>query len=142
MATKNLHARTGNKITLEIDGKTVGVVQSVSCNDDYALEPLSGIGDPKAQEYVPGMARHTVRVQEATINSNSMRKAGVAPVNSAKALEGLVFDIAIKDTDGIVLKKYLNCSYGSGDVEVRKHTTVMTNATFMALDVSGEDTGL
>ena len=138
MATQNLKTRSGNRIVVTFDGKQIGLVQSVRMNDDYAPEPASGIGDIHVQEYVPTMARHSLSVSAMVLNTGSLRDAGIAMENGDAVLQGLVFDIEVfsKD-DGTLLRKYMGCSYASGDVEVQKHAIVMTNATLNALDVSG-----
>lgn len=138
MAQQNLKTRSGNRIIVTFDGKQVGLVQSVRANDDYAPEPASGIGDIHVQEYVPTMARHTLNVSNMVLNRNSMRQLGISAENGDDILRGLVFDIEIlsKD-DGSLLRKYVGCSYASGDLEVSKHAIVMANAMFNALDVVG-----
>jgi hypothetical protein len=138
MATQNLKTRSGNRIIPTFDGKIIGAIQSVRMSDDYAPEAMSGIGDIHAQEYVPSMARHTLTVSQMVLNTGSMRQAGIAAQNGDDVLQGLVFDIEVysKD-DGTLLRKYVGCSYASGDVDINKHAIVMSSGTFNALDVVG-----
>lgn len=136
MAT-NIKVRSGNKTVVVINGAQVGLVQSVRGSDDYSPEPASGIGDIHAQEYVPTMARHTVNVSQMTLIQGSLRQVGAAIENGDQALAGIVFDIVVLDKQGGTLRKYINCSYASGDVEVSAHKIVVSNAVFNALDVSG-----
>src|SRR5690606_29682754 len=138
MASQNLKTRSGNRIVVVFDGRQIGLVQSVRMNDDYSPEPASGIGDIHVLEYVPTMARHTVAVSSMVLNRGAMREAGIAAENGDAMLQGLVFDIEVysKD-DGSLLRKYVGCSYASGDVDVSKHAIVMSNGTFNALDVVG-----
>jgi hypothetical protein len=134
----NLKTRTGNRIAVVLDGKQVGLLQSVRSNDDYSPEPASGIGDIHAQEYVPTMARHSLSVSAMVLNKGSLIKAGVAMENGDGVLQGLVFDFEMFDKDdGTLLRKYLGCSYASGDIDVSKHAIVMQSAQFNALDVVG-----
>lgn len=135
---QNLKTRTGNRIVVMFDGKQVGLVQSVRMNDDYSPEPASGIGDIHVQEYVPTMARHSLQVQSMVLNKGTMREAGITSENGDSVLQGLVFDIEVysKD-DGTLLRKYIGCSYASGDLEISKHAIVMASGQFMALDVVG-----
>lgn len=137
-ATQNLKTRSGNRIIATFGGVQVGLVQSVRMNDDYSPEPASGVGDIHVQEYVPTMARHNLSVSAMVLNVGSMRQAGIAMENGDAVLQGLVFDIEVysKD-DGALLRKYMGCSYASGDVEVTKHQILVNSATFNALDVSG-----
>ena len=134
----NLKTRSGNRITVVFDGKQIGLMQSVSMNDDYSPEPASGIGDIHVAEYVPTMARHSLNVSSMVLNKGSLRDAGIAVENGDDILRGLIFDIEVlsKD-DGSLLRKYMGCSYASGSMEVSKHAIVMANGMFNALDVSG-----
>lgn len=138
MASTNLKARSGNRIVVTFDGLQIGLVQSVRASDDYSPEPASGIGDIHVAEYVPTMARHTISVSSMVLFTGAMREAGISTLNGDDALEGRVFDIVVysKD-DGSELRKYVGCSYASGDIEVNKHAILVTNAQFNALDVSG-----
>lgn len=135
---ENLKTRSGNRIAVIFDGKQIGLMQSVSMNDDYSPEPASGIGDIHVAEYVPTMARHSLNVSSMVLNKGSLRDAGIAVENGDDILRGLVFDIEVlsKD-DGSLLRKYMGCSYASGSMEVSKHAIVMANGMFNALDVSG-----
>ena len=138
MASTNLKTKTGNRIVVQFDGKSVGLCQSVDAHDDYSPEPASGIGDIHAQEYVPTMARHTINVEEMVLNTGSLRNLGVSSENADAMLQGNVFDlIVMSKDDGSVVRKYLGCSYASGGVQVRKHAIVMSSAVFNALDVTG-----
>lgn len=138
MSSTNLKARTGNRIIVQFDGIQVGLIQSVRMSDDYGPEPASGIGDIHVQEYVPTMARHSISVSQMVLFKENMREAGLTAVDGDDVLAGKVFDIVIlsKD-DGTELRKYMGCSYASGDVDVSKHAIVMANAQFNALNVTG-----
>jgi hypothetical protein len=134
----NLKTRTGNRVIVTFGGAQVGLVQSVRMNDDYGLEPASGIGDIHVQENVPTMARHTISVQAMILNVGAMLKAGIAVENGDGALLGVVLDIeSYSKDDGTLLRKYVGCSYASGDMEISKHQILMQSAQFMALDVQG-----
>ncbi|MNO90868.1 hypothetical protein D3C76_824000 [compost metagenome] len=134
----NLKTRSGNRIVVVLDGKQIGLLQSVRANDDYSPEPASGIGDIHVQEYVPTMARHSLSVSAMLLNRGAMLEAGIAMENGDAMLQGLVFDFEVysKD-DGTLLRKYIGCSYASGDLEVSKHAIVMQSGQFNALDVVG-----
>lgn len=141
MARINLKARSGNRVEVRFDGKQIGLVQSVRMNDDYGPEPASGIGDIHVQEYVPTMARHSVSVSSMVLFKSAMREAEITALDGDDVLEGKVFDIVVSSKDdGTELRKYIGCSFASGDVEVQKHAIIVSNAQFNALDVSG--TGL
>lgn len=137
MATQNLKVRSGNKTVVMIDGKIVGLVQSVRASDDYSPEPASGIGDIHVAEYVPSTARHNLTVSQMVLYKGSLRQLGVIPANGDDALKGLVMDIAVMDKSGETLRKYVGCSFASGDIDVSAHRIVASNAQFNALDVTG-----
>jgi len=138
MASINLKARSGNRVIVTFDGKQIGLVQSVRMSDDYGPEPASGIGDIHVAEYVPTMARHNLSVSAMKLFKEDMRAAGITALDGDDVLEGKVFDIVVlsKD-DGSELRKYIGCSYASGDVEVNKHQILVGNAQFNALNVTG-----
>lgn len=135
---QNLKTRSGNRIVVVFDGKQIGLVQSVRMNDDYSPEPASGIGDIHVQEYVPTMARHSLSVSAMVLNRGAMMEAGIVMENGDAMLQGLVFDFeTYSKDDGKLLRKYVGCSYASGDMDISKHAIVMQSAQFNALDVTG-----
>lgn len=122
-----------------MDGIEVGLLQNIRPSDDYSPEPASGVGDIHVHEYVPTMARHTIQVSKLAMRKTSLYKLGVVPENGEEVLKGMVFDIEVIDKkSGEVIRKYLDCSYASGDIEVNKHAIISYNATFNALDVTGK----
>lgn len=134
----NLKTRTGNRIIATFGGMQIGLLQNVSLHDDYSPEAASGLGDIHAQEYVPTMARHSISVEAMVLNAGSMIAAGAVGENGDAVLQGLVFDIEVySKPDGALLRKYVGCSYASGEIRVGKHTIVTQSAQFMALDVQG-----
>jgi hypothetical protein len=134
----NLKTRTGNKIVVTFGGIQVGLIQSIRMNDDYSPEPASGIGDIHVQEYVPTMARHSLSVSAMVLNAGELIAAGIAAENGDAMLQGLVFDIEVySQPDGALLRKYVGCSYASGDVEISKHAILMQSGQLNALDVQG-----
>ena len=136
---QNRNVRSGNQIAVLFDGKQIGLIQSISMNDDYAPDPASGIGDIHVQEYVPTMARHSLSVSAMLLNKSQLQAAGIVPENGDAVLQGLVFDIEqYYKLTGALLRKYTGVSYASGSIETTKHAIVTTNAQFNALDVSGD----
>lgn len=135
---ENRKVQSGNRIVVTYDGFTVGMIQSVRMNDDYSPEPASGIGDIHVGEWVPTMARHTVTVSRMVLLVDKMRERGIFAENGDAVLQGLVFDIEnYSKDDGSLIRKYIGCSYASGDLSIDKHQIVMGSGQFYALDVSG-----
>lgn len=138
MPQVNQKVRSGNRIIVVLDGVAVGLLQSIRGSDDYGPEPASGIGDIHAVEYVPTMARHTVSISKMVLDTETIRSLGIFPENGDAALKGLVFDIEQYDKDtGSLLRKWVGCSYASGDLDISKHSIAMSSGTFNALDVVG-----
>jgi len=141
MSSINKKVRSGNRTVVSFDGVDIGLIQSVSTNDDYGHEPASGIGDAKVVEYVPGQARHSISVSKMVLLRDQMRTAGIYAENSDDVLKGRVFDFTQYGKDeNDILRKYSGCTYVSGSTEVNAHRIVTSSAQFSALDVSG--TGL
>ncbi len=135
---QNIQTRSGNRVVVIFDGKQIGMVRSVRLNDDYSPEPASGIGDIHVQEYVPTMARHTISVSQMVLIKGAMLDAGIATENGDAALQGLVFDLEwFSKDDGTSLRKYVGCSYASGDIDINAHQIIVTSGQFNALDVRG-----
>lgn len=140
MATENRIVNSGNRIEVQFDGKVVGLLQNLRMSDDFGHEPASGIGDIHVQEYVPSMARHSLSASTMILFTKNLRDSQVSMENGDAVLRGLVFDIVVYGRDpknSGVLRKYVNCSYTGGDVEVSKHAILVANAQFVALDVTG-----
>ena len=136
---QNLKVRSGNRIVVVFDGKQIGMVRSVRASDDYGLEPASGIGDIHAQEYVPSMARHSLSISAMVLIKGAMMASGIVPENGDAALQGLVFDLEQYDKDtGVLIRKYVGCSYSSGDIDISAHQIMVQSGQFMALDVTGQ----
>lgn len=138
MAQQNLKVRSANRIIITLDGKEMGTMRSCRMNDDYSPEPVTGIGDIHVVEHVPTVARHSLSCSTVVLNRGALREKGIALENGDDALRGTVFDIVIMSKDdGEILRKYMGCSYASGDLEINANAVVMSNAQFNALDVSG-----
>ncbi|MEN6484230.1 MAG: hypothetical protein ABFD98_05040 [Syntrophobacteraceae bacterium] len=135
---QNLVVRSANVARILLDGVAIGVLQNVRPSDDYGPEAASGIGDIHAVEYVPTMARHTLSVSALALRKTSLYRLGIIPENGEEVLKGNVFDIEVYDKEtGTVLRKYMSCSYASGDIEISKHAIIAHSATFYALDAAG-----
>jgi len=135
---QNIKTRSGNRVVVVFDGKQIGMVRSVRLNDDYSPEPASGIGDIHVQEYVPTMARHSISVSQMVLIKGAMLEAGIAAENGDAMLQGLVFDLEwYSKDDGQLLRKYVGCSYASGDIDINAHQIIVTSGQFNALDVVG-----
>ena len=67
MAREHRLALTGNVVLVELDGKPVGICQSLTVTDNYALEPISGIGNINPLEHVPTRASHSLRMSQVML---------------------------------------------------------------------------
>lgn len=141
MAKEHRIVNSGNRIEVQLDGYVVGLLQNLRPSDDYGHEPASGVGDIHVQEYVPSMARHQITASSMVLFAGNMRDLGIAMENGDEVLKGLVFDIVVYGKDpknSGMLRKYTQCSFTSGSVEIGKHAIVVSDAQFLALDTSGK----
>lgn len=138
MARTNLLAHSGNLIVIKQDNIEVGVIQSLRLNDDYAPEPLSGVGEITVQEHVPTIARYSLTVSYMVLRRQTMFSEELANITPEDALRGKEFDIEVLDKiTGAVLKKYEGCFFASGDIEITKHAIISSSSQFMARRTSG-----
>ena len=140
MAVEHRLVNSGNRIEVQFDGKVVGLLQNLRASDDYGLEPASGVGDIHVQEHVPSLARHQLSASVMVLFTGNLRDSGISLENGDAVLNGLVFDICVYGKDPKnqgLMRKYIKCSFASGDVEIAKHAIVAANVQFMALDVVG-----
>jgi hypothetical protein len=136
--TQNLQVRSGNKIIAMFGGVQIGLLQDIRFSENYDPAAASGVGNIYVQEWVPTIARYEISTRFMVLNLQSLYNVGAAPVDGDAALQGLVFDIQIMDRNtGSVLRKYVGCSYASGNIEVTKHQIVVMDATFMCLTPTG-----
>ena len=63
---------SANSIIVLLAGQPVGFIQSLTSQDDYAPEPLSGVGDIHAHEWVPTFARYTIQVDRMCLRRSSL----------------------------------------------------------------------
>ena len=157
--TQNVIVRSSNRFVIAMGNTAVGMLQDLRCQEDYSPEPASGIGSISVKEYVPTMARYTISTSQACMFKDSLRQLGVSFLDDNDAMKGLVFTIQIYDrisdasvkpgattgvtmanegviTGSTLLRQYLQCSFASGDIEIRKHAMVMNNATINACGVT------
>jgi hypothetical protein len=89
MSQVNQVVRSGNKILVKFDNKTIGLVQDVRFTEDYNPTEASGIGNINVQEWVPTMARYQVSTRFMLLNKQSMYNAGIAPVSASDPATGV-----------------------------------------------------
>lgn len=154
MATQNQLTYSGNLITVELDGKVVGLIQSLRASDNFGLEAASGIGDIHNVEYVPSRADHSLSIQNMTLFVGNLRDVlGQLNENGDAVMQGWVCNIVIYRRQpyaqgqgptvntaglaGAALRTYVGCSWDSGDVDITAHRITMQTGQFKALDCIG-----
>src|SRR3978361_1103160 len=96
MATQNQLTYSGNLITVELDTKVVGLIQSLRASDNFGLEAASGVGDIHNVEYVPSRADHSLSIQNMTLFTGNLRDVlGQLNENGDAVMQGWVFDVVI-----------------------------------------------
>ena len=138
MATRNVQVQSGNRIVVELDGKPVGLIQSLRASEDYGLEPAYGIGDIDPVENVPTRASYTLSITAMVLILSNLRALGIATENGDGALTGRVYDIVFYSKDTLqILRKYMSCSWASGDISVDANRITMQQGQMRGLGVTG-----
>jgi hypothetical protein len=160
-------ALTGNLITINIAGSPIGLIQSLQAQEDFGLQPVSGIGNVAPVEHAPGTSRINLSCETIYISPGAALEAGtpgkpanfasstptrlggevstlekilIIPESVVSILRGAVFDIEVrKINQSVLVRRYIDCSYAGGSISFQKHQIVMQNATFMALDYTNND---
>lgn len=138
MSTPNRNIRSGNLTYVYLDGQQIGAAQDVTMDFDLAPEPVYGIGDIDPIENVPTRASYRVSVTQAVLERKSLLALGLIPENGDAALQGLVMDfIKVDRITGAVIRKYIGCSYASGQISTRASGNLSVTGQFMALGAQG-----
>lgn len=138
MATQNRNVRSGNLVYVYLDGQQIGAAQDASLEMDFAPEPVYGIGDIDPIENVPTRASYRLSVTQAVLNLQSLMAKGLIPENGDAALQGMVMDfVKVDRVTGQVIRKYIGCSYASGNISTRANGVIQVSGTFMALGAQG-----
>ncbi len=134
---------SGNNILIVIKNKPVGLLQDVTADEDFSPEPASGVGDPRAVEYIPTMYRISLSVSSMSLKKDSLFSVGVFPENVNKYLATEPFTVVVVDkVTNKIIRQYLNCIFGRGTLSIRKHTIVSHNCTLLSTEaVEGEAEG-
>lgn len=136
---ENTPSVTGNHIRCVMDGKVIGLMQDLTFSDNYGNEAVSGIGNIDAVEHPPTQSSHDLRCSTVVLRRALLGANAGFPRNGAEALKGLVFDVEVYDKrDGILLRKYISCTYVSGEASITKHRVISRNASFKALTADGD----
>lgn len=113
------------------------LLQNVRGSDDYAPEPVSGIGDIHVREYPPTIARHQFTLSGYMVKDEPAIANGIFSENGASRLDQDEFTVEIFDKDGPLLRKYIGVSFANGSFNMTAHRLMMKDATFNARDVEG-----
>jgi len=138
---QNLITQSANRIVIEFDSQQIGLLQSVSGDENYGLEPVMEIGNISVAEHVPTAARYSINYSKMALIKEKMRSAGIEPENAQSVLQGNVLNVVIysKDT-GAALRTFSGCSFESGRIDVSANRVVSKSGVMRAISVSG--TGL
>jgi hypothetical protein len=156
--TRNQIALPANLVQLRFGHKLIGYLDEFSAQEDFGLQPLTGIGDARAQEWVPGMYNITITATRGilmgpsifSILNGASQSAGASGGGSTvpfgnmdSALQGMTFDCVAqqKGQNGTTLRTYRNCSFASVSISIRANAIIMANITLRCLDASGGSDG-
>ena len=135
---------TGNLARVVINNVEIELVQNVRISSAYGNEPVSGIGEIKPRGHVPTMYRGTATFSKMLMTNEQIARAGIVLRGPDEALRGNEFDIEIfrkpgpDGSGGGLVKKLIGCVNEGGDVAVTAHRIVVTDATFVGRDESGD----
>jgi hypothetical protein len=76
-------ALTGNLITINIAGSPIGLIQSVQAQEDFGLQPVSGIGNVAPVEHAPGTSRINLSCETIYISPGAALQATTPGVPGA-----------------------------------------------------------
>jgi hypothetical protein len=150
VSTLNRQAQSANLITIQFDGETMGIIQTVRFSGDFGLTDESGIGQNTVWEYVPGIAHINVSASGIVLFANNLLKAGIVPSTGVReVLQGKVIDITLfsKAIPAVgstaaklprILLKATYCSVASIDVGISTGKAISFDATFRAIDLIGD----
>lgn len=127
-----------NKTRVFLDGVEFFLLSNIRATDDYALERVSGIGDIHVKENIPTVAQHVFTMSGYIVKDEQAIARSVIPENGDVALEGRTFSIEIFDKEGPLLRRYEECTCNNADANMTAHRLLMKDATFYAIDVSGQ----
>lgn len=158
-------AFAGNQIILKIGNKIIGLAQDLQATENFRPEPVSGLGSPRVQEYVPSMYEISISMSACLINSPAagLMDGGGNPSTEMGKISDNIPDVSnepnarkwlnenmqgvdiqvlyTREDQSKPLRTYSNCVFESADVSVRKHGILMANARFKAAYVSDGDWG-
>jgi hypothetical protein len=128
-----------NTTRVVIDGIEVTLLADVRMEDDYAPEPVSGIGDIHMTEYYPTRAMHRATIN-GVIRRDEQRVADqIFLENGDAALERKTFEIELFDKrSGVMLRKLESAQHAGGNVSVTAHRIALMAANFVAIDATGD----
>ena len=128
---------SGNEVEVYINGELVPVLSQLTMDDDYGLQPLSGVGDGHVQEWVPGQFTHRATIAKALFKPESLFASRIIPENGDVIMQGLEYDVEIFFKEGGMGRKLENAKCGTNSVRVRMHGILEVDATFVGRDASG-----
>jgi hypothetical protein len=64
-------ALTGNLVTIELGGSIIGLVQALQAQEDFGLQPVSGVGQVTPVEHAPSIARFNLSCETIFISTKA-----------------------------------------------------------------------
>lgn len=120
-----------------INGELVPVLSQLTLDDDYGLQPLSGVGDGHVQEWIPGQFTHRATLAKALFKPESLFASKIIPENGDVIMQGVEYDVEVFFKDGGTARKLENAKCGTNSTRLRMHGILEVDATFVGRDVSG-----
>jgi len=123
---------SGNRVLLKIKGETIGVCQNVSVDDNFDLQPITGIGDVETQEHIVGHITHNISGEKYFVASDTLRKLGFVPT-SEEWLTAPELEVEIIDTvSGTTIELYTGCKFNTHSRRYTAHRVTGENFAILA----------
>ncbi|MGE3550351.1 MAG: hypothetical protein AB7I29_10700 [Geobacter sp.] len=107
------HTSTGNRVLLKLKGEVIGVVQSLSADDNFDLQSVEGIGDVETQEFVVGLLAHNLSGEKYFVSADTLQKLGFVP-RGEEWLTAPELEVEVIDTvSGQTIELYTGCKFNS-----------------------------
>lgn len=141
--------RSANRVLIKVAGQSlspdgsiagaIGLAQDLRIADDLNLQDVSGIGDARVIEWVPGQYRVQATCRLMVFRTKSLEQHNLAPPGTADYKnEPWEFDLVVTDENGNELKKIVGCVYANGSVTITRHAIIVRDVTFFGKDTVGD----
>lgn len=135
-SVKTRHANTAQ---VTVDGEVIAEIAGLSVRESGGTDGTYAVGDAKPKEHL-----HNRWTCTGSINRFVWREAFLSKWNlSGKSILDLpTFEMtAIDEIDGSVLFTVTGCTLSDRDLNLQANQRIMSNLSYLAMDLVGDDSG-